>query len=114
MVGRRRGCGRVAGVAQVSEAAEAVLQVVEAIPPGRVLSYGDVAALAGTGPRQVGQVLSQWGGPVPWWRVVRADGRPAPHKAGPALELLRAEGVPLRGDRVDMPRARWEGPGASG
>ena len=57
---------------------EAVLNAVEQIPPGRVASYGDLAELVGRGgPRLVGRVMSTQGAGVPWWRVVRADGRPA-------------------------------------
>lgn len=91
---------------------EAVLSVVERIPPGKVLSYGDIAELVGVGgPRQVGWVMSHYGGAVPWWRVVRADGQPAGCHAGEAVRRLRSEGTPFRepsGDRVDMRRARWE------
>lgn len=90
--------------------AEAVLDLVEQIPPGRVMAYGDVArALADGGPRQVGRVMSHWGGGVPWHRVVRADGRPAQGHEQVALRALRAEGTPLAADgsRVDMRRARW-------
>lgn len=88
---------------------EEVLDVVAAIPVGRVLSYGDIAEIVGRGgPRQVARVMSTAGGPVPWWRVVRADGRPAPCHDGEADRLLLAEGTPLRGPgRVDMRAARW-------
>ena len=86
---------------------EAVLRIVEQIPPGRVASYGDVALAVGRGgPRQVGQVMSRYGGTVPWWRVVRADGRPVRGLEGQALQRLRAEGTPLRGPRVAMATAR--------
>ncbi|HZA83900.1 MAG TPA: MGMT family protein, partial [Actinomycetes bacterium] len=52
-----------------------MLAVVGRIPPGRVLSYGDVAALVSAPtPRDVGQVLQQHGEGVPWWRVLHADG----------------------------------------
>ena len=91
-----------------------VLDVVAAIPPAKVLSYGDVAELLGAGgPRAVARVLSRYGGSVPWWRVLRADGTPAPPVAARALERYRAEGTPLRrgGDRVDMSAARWDGHG---
>ncbi|HEX2316377.1 MAG TPA: MGMT family protein [Thermomonospora sp.] len=94
------------------EFAELVLDVVERIPPGRVLSYGDVAELLERGgPRQVGRVMSLWGGGVPWWRVIRADGSPPPGHERRALEEYRVEGTPLRADgtRVDMRRARWDG-----
>lgn len=93
--------------------ADAVLSLVEAIPPGRVLAYGDIAAVVGGGgPRQVGAVLSRYGGAVPWWRVVRADGRPAAGHERAAAERYRVERTPLRpdGDRVDMRRARWSPP----
>lgn len=57
------------------EYAERVLDVAERIPPGRVMTYGDVAEwLQEGGPRQVGRVMALYGGAVPWWRVVRADG----------------------------------------
>lgn len=89
-----------------------VLDVVDAIPAGHVLSYGDVAELIGAGgPRLVARVMSTFGGSVPWWRVLRADGTPAPVVAERALAAYRAEGTPMRpsGTRVDMARARWDG-----
>lgn len=48
---------------------ERVLRAVELVPPGRVVSYGDLAALVGIGPRQVGSIMRHWGSGVPWWRV---------------------------------------------
>jgi alkylated DNA nucleotide flippase Atl1 len=90
--------------------ADQVLELVETIPEGWVLSYSDVAELIGSGgPRQVGRVMSLWGDAVPWWRVVRADGSPAAGHEVRALSALRAEGVPLRrgGVAVDMTRGRW-------
>ena len=90
--------------------AERVLALVERIPPGRVMSYGDVAEWLGSrAPRLVGQVLARYGGGVPWHRVLRADGTPAPHLATRQLALLVAEGVPINGQRVDLRRARWTG-----
>jgi alkylated DNA nucleotide flippase Atl1 len=55
--------------------------------------------------------MSLRGGGVPWWRVIRADGRPLPGHERRALERYAAEGTPLRpdGTRVDMRRARWDG-----
>ncbi len=86
---------------------EQVLRTVERVPSGRVTTYGDVAEAVGRGgPRQVGQVMALVGGTVAWWRVVRADGRPARGHEDHALLELRAEGTPLRGDRVDLGRAR--------
>ena len=54
-----------------------VLAVVEAIPPGQVMAYGDIAEYVGEGgPRQVGRVMLLSGGSVLWWRVLHADGSP--------------------------------------
>ncbi len=89
--------------------ARAVLDVVALIPAGSVLSYGDVASLAGLGaPRYVGHVLARFGDGVPWHRVVMADGTFAPHLAHEQAALLRAEATPLTtgNDGVDMARAR--------
>jgi methylated-DNA-protein-cysteine methyltransferase-like protein len=86
---------------------EAVLQTVEQVPAGRVVTYGDVAAAVGRGgPRQVGAVMSRFGATVSWWRVVRADGQPARGHEEQALSMLRAEGTPLIGSRVALSVAR--------
>jgi alkylated DNA nucleotide flippase Atl1 len=88
--------------------AELVLGIVEQIPPGQVATYGDIAEIVGRGgPRQVGHVMALLGGGVPWWRVVRADGRPARSLEEPGLTLLRADKTPIKGDRVDLARARF-------
>ena len=90
--------------------ARAVLDVVDRIPAGRVLTYGDVAELMGRGsPRTVGTVLSHHGREVPWQRVVQASGRPAEPYLQEALRLLAEEGCPLLGERVDLAAARWDG-----
>jgi methylated-DNA-protein-cysteine methyltransferase-like protein len=92
------------------ELARAILACVEKIPPGRVMSYGDVAEYVGTrAVRMVGQVLARDGGTVPWHRVMRSDGTCAEHLRDEQLALLAAEGVPLRGQRVDLAEARWDG-----
>ncbi|MEV4095816.1 MGMT family protein [Streptosporangium saharense] len=85
---------------------EAVREVVVAIPPGSVMSYGDIAERVGAGPRQVGRVMGLLDEAAPWWRVVHADGTPATCHGGRAQGLLDDEGVPMRGTRVDMRRAR--------
>ncbi|WUV84837.1 MGMT family protein [Streptomyces sp. NBC_01476] len=99
--------------------AERVLDTVDLIPPGKVMTYGDVAEWLGEGgPRQVGRVLALYGSGVPWWRVVRSDGVLLPGHELRALDAYRAEGTPLReagpaGEghvpRVNMRRARWDG-----
>jgi O-6-methylguanine DNA methyltransferase len=94
----------------VTPFARRVLDAVERIPRGNVMSYGDVAEYVGSGSaRAVGTVMSRHGSEVPWHRVLHADGTCATHKADRQLDLLRAEGVPVRGDRVDMRLARWDG-----
>ncbi|WP_154605841.1 MGMT family protein [Arthrobacter sp. AQ5-05] len=99
-----------------AEYVEAVLDVTELIPAGKVLSYGDIAALLERGgPRQVGSVMSHHGSAVPWWRVIRAGGQPPLCHDATALVHYRAEATALRGDpdgehpswRVDMAAARW-------
>jgi alkylated DNA nucleotide flippase Atl1 len=94
---------------EVPAFAQRVLDLVDSIPRGKVLAYGDIAEYLGEGgPRQVGTVMSTWGGGVAWHRVVHADGTPAPSHDGKVLRLLRADVTPMRGDRVDMKRARWD------
>ncbi|MFW6090956.1 MAG: MGMT family protein [Actinomycetota bacterium] len=96
------------------EYVEAVLSLVERIPPGRVMAYGAIAEVVGAtlrrgGPRVVGSVMSAYGAAVPWWRVVTAAGRVPPGHEVAALRELAAEGCPLASDgvRVDMQRAAW-------
>lgn len=97
--------------ARLPDYAERVLELVDTIPPGMVLSYGDVAELlVSGGPRQVGQVMASYGSLTHWWRVVFADGTLPTCNDGVAAQLLRAEGVALRGGRVVMKAARWSGP----
>lgn len=85
--------------------AEQVLERVRRIPRGSVLSYGVIDPEA---PRFVGHVLSTTDAAVPWHRVVHADG--SIPKGERQRALLRREGVPMRGDRVDMERARARRP----
>lgn len=92
---------------------EAVLALVERIPPGRVMSYGAIAdALADhTGrasPRRVGTIMARYGGGVPWHRVVAADGRLVPGHEERARRRYAVEGTPMRGDKVDMRAAAWQ------
>ena len=86
---------------------EAVFDVVERIPPGRVSTYGAVGRLIGIGPRRVARALSSGGAAVPWHRVVRADGSAAEPVRVRQLALLAAEGVPVRNGRVDLPSVGW-------
>lgn len=83
-----------------------MLEVVAKIPRGKVMTYGDVAEYLGAGSaRTVGMVMAKHGHEVCWHRVLRASGEP--FHGG--LALLAAEGVPLRGERVVLSQARWDG-----
>jgi alkylated DNA nucleotide flippase Atl1 len=97
------------------EYVELVLTCVEQVPRGRVTTYGAIAEVVGAvsgggGPRLVGSVMASYGGPVPWWRVVRADGSLPPSHVE-AREHYLEEGTPLRPTgNVDLTRAFWRPP----
>ena len=97
------------------EYVELVLAHVERVPSGRVTTYGAVAeavarTFGGGGPRQVAAVMVLYAGPVPWWRVVRADGSLPPSHQGEARQHYLAEGTPLRpSGNVDLASAFWPG-----
>lgn len=79
---------------------ERILLAVEAVPPGRIASYGDIATVVGTGPRIVGAVMARYGSEVAWWRITRADGTlPVPLLAA-ARRQWTAEGTTHGDDRV--------------
>ena len=78
-----------------------VLDRIRNTPEGFVRAYGDVSPGA---PRFAGTVLAGTREDVPWWRIVRADGSLA--KGARQRALLEAEGVPFRGEKVDMRAAR--------
>lgn len=92
-----------------------VKAVLRAIPRGRVTSYGQVAALAGSpgASRQVVRILHACAGPekLPWHRVLRKSGEialPAGRGGEEQRALLEAEGVELGfDDRVDLDRFAW-------
>jgi methylated-DNA-protein-cysteine methyltransferase related protein len=90
----------------LSERERAVLARVRATPEGFVRTYGDVSPGA---PRVAGAVLHACDDPsLPWHRIVRADGSLA--KGARQRALLLAEGVPFRGERVEMRVARLPEP----
>jgi methylated-DNA-protein-cysteine methyltransferase related protein len=85
-----------------AERAAEVLRRIRSVPEGRVTTYGDLCPGA---PRFAGAVLAGCDEPdVPWQRIVRADGSLA--KGERQRRLLESEGVPFKGERVDM-RAAW-------
>ena len=90
------------------EYVERVLSCVERIPRGRVTTYGAIGDVVGSGPRLVGRTMSLYGGPVPWWRVVRADGSLPPSHDDEARQAYLEEGTPLRpSGNVDIRKALW-------
>ncbi len=78
-----------------------ILGRVRAIPAGFVRTYGDIDPKA---PRLVGRILATTGERLPWHRVVRGDGSLAMGRR--QRDLLIKEGVPMRGERVDLRQAR--------
>jgi len=92
--------------------ADAVLDLVDHVPPGRATTYGDIAEVLrdagwGGGPRTVGAVMARHGAVVTWWRVVRADGGLPLCDPVAALARHRSEGTALtRSGRVDLGAAR--------
>ncbi len=87
---------------------EDVLEMVESIPLGHVVTYGAIAdALGRGGARGVGGVMAREGAAVTWWRVVRADGSLPAHLMPEAQQRWLDEGTPVRRGRVDMTQALW-------
>jgi methylated-DNA-protein-cysteine methyltransferase related protein len=86
-----------------SPRAREVLRRARSVPPGFVATYGDLSPGA---PRFAGAVLAAYHDPdVPWQRIVRADGSLT--QGSRQRRLLDAEGVPFRGDRVDLDVVRF-------
>lgn len=72
---------------------EKILRAVEQVPAGHVVTYGDIGSIVGTGPRQVGWVMSTWGSNVTWWRVTNASGEFPEELRAEAFEHWAAEGI---------------------
>ena len=98
----------------------AIYGQVKRIPRGRVVTYGQVAKLAGYPgrARQVGYALAATPEDLdlPWHRVVSAQGRVSPRRGSGMHRLqralLEAEGVSFHDERIDLERCRWrEGEG---
>lgn len=90
-------------VAITDEQVETVRGLVASIPSGSVSTYGDIAAAAElSSPRIVAWIMRTDSSDLPWHRVIRASGRPAPHLETRQLERLRAEGVLANDGRVSL------------
>jgi methylated-DNA-protein-cysteine methyltransferase related protein len=86
----------------VSGFEEAVVRVLRSLRPGEVVTYGEVAAEAGSpgAARAVGRILAMSDGDLPWWRVVTATGRLVPGHEAEHARRLRAEGVAVADGHV--------------
>src|SRR6202171_1897318 len=95
--------------AVTDEQVETVRALVAAIPAGRVVTYGDIASVAGlSSPRIVGWIMRTDSSDLPWHRVITASGRPARHLATRQVELLRAEGILSDDGRIPLAEVRYE------
>jgi methylated-DNA-protein-cysteine methyltransferase-like protein len=92
-----------------------VVDAVRRLPPGEVVTYGEIAEEAGSpgAARAVGNVLARVEG-LPWWRVVTAAGRLAPGHERTQARLLRDEGVPVRAGQVVQVGSRRRAAGSGG
>jgi methylated-DNA-protein-cysteine methyltransferase-like protein len=88
-------------VAPPTDFQERVVALVEGLAPGEIVTYGELALEAGRpgAARAVGNIMARVDG-LPWWRVVRADGRLLPGHEPEQARRLRAEGVTVRGTRI--------------
>ena len=94
-----------------------VFDLVRAIPPGRVATYGQISKRLGSGisPRAVGWIMHRCPEDVPWQRVVNASGgfstdRLPDFPKGLQRAMLEAEGVEVgTNGRLELERYRWEG-----
>lgn len=94
---------------------EQILELIKAIPAGKVAGYAQIAAYAGLpgGARMVARLLHACSSKhnLPWWRVLRSSGEIAlPEDAGGALqkELLTNEGITFNAkNRIDMAVYSW-------
>ncbi|MEX2323860.1 MAG: MGMT family protein [Acidimicrobiia bacterium] len=80
----------------------AIASTLDALSPGEVVTYGEIAAQAGRpgAARSVGRYLSVSDGAHPWWRVVTVTGRLVPGHEAEQARRLRAEGVAVTAGRV--------------
>jgi methylated-DNA-protein-cysteine methyltransferase related protein len=102
----------------------AIYAVVRRIPPGRVATYGQVAALAGVAgqARLVGYALNALAdtSSLPWHRVINAQGRVSPRAGEPGgsvLQRIRLEREGIEFDargRVSLERFGWRPRGGAG
>jgi methylated-DNA-protein-cysteine methyltransferase-like protein len=93
---------------------ERVFQIVRRIPPGRIMTYGQIALILGEGytPRTVGFVMHSSGNKVPWHRVINSQGVCSTNKillpADKQQRMLEREGIKFdKRGRCDLESYRW-------
>lgn len=94
-----------------------VLELIRAIPVGKVATYGQIAAMAGAprNARQVGEILNgikESPGDIPWQRVINAAGGISTYKVGAGelqKRLLESEGIMFNpNNTVNLSIYRWQ------
>ncbi|HRW05888.1 MAG TPA: MGMT family protein [Caldilineaceae bacterium] len=103
---------------------EQVWDLARQVPPGRVVTYGQIAQMiappAGLdpqeykawSPRWVGDAMAACPDDVPWQRVINAQGKISERPgAQRQRHLLEGEGIVFVNDKVDLKRYQWQGPG---
>ena len=100
----------MAGVARsgdTDERTRRILDVIRALQPGEVVTYGDIAEVAGYPKmsRLVGRILALTDDDLPWWRVVNSVGRLVPGNEREQTALLTAEGVLVDSGRVRLAKS---------
>ena len=98
----------------MSKFSEKIMQIVKAVPKGYVVSYGQIALMAGVpkAAQAVGQVLHDIGEQTPWWRVINNAGRISTrcvaHPVNMQKRLLEKDGVKVTKNlRIDIEKYRW-------
>lgn len=101
-----------------------VWQLVRQVPPGKVVTYGQIAQwlpppmgvelqeYQAFGARWVGDAMAACPEDVPWQRVINAQGKISERPgAQRQRHLLEAEGIVFVNDKIDLKRYQWQGPG---
>ena len=94
-------------------ASKIVYKLVRQIPAGKVATYGQLAALADTGPRAIGQILHKNSDPqnIPCHRVIHANGTLAAGYAfggeGVQKSLLAKEGISFEKGKINLNKFGW-------
>lgn len=102
---------------------EEVWNLVRQVPPGKVITYGQIAQMLpppegvelqeykAFGPRWVGEAMAASPDDLPWQRVINSQGKISQRTgAKRQRQLLEAEGILFVKDKVDLKVYLWRGP----